>query len=274
MNIEIKNEELEDKTKKIWKAIKIISTIILTIILLIVYARFKATTGLKINEYKITNNKIPQSFHGTKLIQVSDIHYGNTTNIKELKNIVNEINKTKPDILVLTGDLLDKKITEEEKIEIINTLKEIKVTIDKYAIKGDKDYDETIWNEIIEQSNFININNKEKFIYYKDKSKIRITNADTNNEDIYSIYIIHEPDKIDNTESKFDLILAGHSLNGQINIPLIKQLLLPKGAKKYYKKHYIINNTDMYISSGIGTPKFKYRLFNKPSINLYRLTKN
>lgn len=274
MNIEIKNNNIEEQQKKIWKIIKIISIIILSIVLLIVYARFKATTGLKINEYKITNNKIPENFHGIKLIQISDIHFGNTTNINELKYIVKEINKTKPDILVLTGDLLDKKITENEKKEIIDTLKEIKVTIDKYAIKGDKDYDETLWNEIIEQSNFININNKEIFIHNKNNSKIRITNIDTNNEDIYSIYILHEPDKIDNTQNKFDLILAGHSLNGQINIPLIKQLLLPKNAKKYYKEHYTVNNTDIYISSGIGTTKFKYRLFNKPSINLYRLTKN
>lgn len=274
MDIEIKNEETEEQPKKIWKIIKIISIVILGIVLLIVYARFKATSGLKVNEYKITNNKIPEKFHGIKLVQISDIHFGNTTNIKELKYIVQEINKTKPDILVLTGDLLDKEITEEEKVEIINTLKEIKVTIDKYAIMGDKDYDENLWNNIIEQSNFININNKEKFIYYKNNSKIRITNTDANNEDTYSIYVMHEPDKVDNLQNKYDLILAGHSLNGQINIPLFKQLLLPKGAKKYYKKHYIINNTDMYISSGIGTTKFKYRLFNKPSINLYRLTKN
>ena len=85
---------------------------------------------------------------------------------------------------------------------------------------------------------------------------------------------MHEPDKVVDLQNKYDLILAGHSLNGQINIPLIKQLLLQKGSKKYYKNHYLINNTDMYISSGIGTTKFKYRLFNKPSVNLYRLTKN
>ncbi len=276
MDIEIKNEEIEqieEQPKKIIKIIKIISIILISIFLIIIYARFKATSGLKINEYKITNDKIPENFHGTKLVQISDIHFGNTINIKELKNIIQEINKTKPDILVLTGDLLDKEITEEEKTEIINTLKEIKVTIDKYAIMGDKDYDENLWNEIIEQSNFINLNNKEKFIYYKNNSKIKITNIDTNNEETYSIYLLHEPDKIDNLQNKFDLILAGHSLNGQINIPLIKQLLLPKGAKKYYKKHYEINDTDLYISSGLGTTKFKYRLFNKPSINLYRLTK-
>lgn len=273
MDIEIKNEEIEEQPKKTWKIIKIISIIIFSIILLIIYARFKATSGIKIKEYKITNDKIPENFHGTKLVQISDIHYGNTVDINYLKDIVKEINKLKPDILILTGDLLDKEIDEKEKDEIINTLKEIKVSIDSYAIIGDKDYNEELWNEIITQSNFINLNNQEKRIYQKTNKSIILSNTDINHENTYAIYITHEPDNVDKLNSKFDLILAGHSLNGQINIPLIKQLLLPNGAKKYYKSHYIVNNTDLYISSGIGTTKFKYRLFNKPSINLYRLTK-
>ena len=279
MNIKIEeNETLEEKTEQnnkqntIIKIIKIILTIIITIFLIIIYSRFKATTGIQIKEYKITNNKIPENFHGTKLVQISDIHYGNTVDIKTLKDIVEKINILKPDILILTGDLIEKEITEEEKIEIIKTLKEIRVSIDSYAIKGDKDSNEELWNEIITQSNFINLNNQEKYIYKESNNPIIISNIDTNHEKTYTIYVMHEPDKVDELKNKFDLILAGHSLNGQINIPLIKNLLLQNGAKKYYKNHYIINNTDLYISSGIGTTKFKYRLFNKPSINLYRLT--
>ena len=43
-------------------------------------------------------------------------------------------------------------------------------------------------------------------------------------------------------------------------------------AKKYYKEYYKVNNTDMYISNGLGTTIMNLRLFNKPSISLYRLT--
>ena len=265
-------EENVEKKSKIKKIITILLCIISIIFLIIVYARYKATSGLKINEYKITNSLIPENFHGTKLVQISDIHYGNTVNTKYLKEIIKEINKLKPDILVLTGDLLDKQITEEEKKDIINTLKEIKVNINSYAIKGDKDYDEKLWNEIIIQSGFINLNNEEKLIYNKSNKPILISNIDKQHDEIYSIYLLHEPDKIDNIKNKYNLVLAGHSLNGQINLPIIKKLLLQKGAKKYYENHCIINDTDLYISSGIGTTKFKYRFLNKPSIELYRLT--
>lgn len=270
-NIDIE-EEKQEKQKKIIKIIKIIVIILFIIFFTIIYARYKEPTMIKVNEYKITSNKIPDNFHGTKIVHISDIHYGNTIKIKELENIIKKINSLKPDILILTGDLLDKEINEEEKQQIIEELKKINVSIDSYAITGDKDYDKDLWNEIITESNFININNTEKYIFKKTNNPIIISNNDIANENIYTIYITHEPDKIDELNNKFDLILAGHSLNGQINIPIIKQLLLQEGSKKYYKKHYTVNNTNIYISNGLGTTNFKYRLFNKPSINLYRLT--
>ena len=44
-----------------------------------------------------------------------------------------------------------------------------------------------------------------------------------------------------------------------MNILGIKNMLLPKDAKKYYKPYYKINNTDIYISNGIGVDKVNFR---------------
>ena len=85
--------------------------------------------------------------------------------------------------------------------------------------------------------------------------------------------IMHEPDFIDDFEiNNFDLILAGHSHNGQVRLPFIGAIIKPNGAHKYYDSHYKIHNTDLYISSGLGTSIIDVRLFNKPSFNFYRLT--
>ena len=43
------------------------------------------------------------------------------------------------------------------------------------------------------------------------------------------------------------------------------------GSKKYFDDYYKVKNTDIYISGGIGTNEIPLRLFNRPSINLYRL---
>ena len=85
--------------------------------------------------------------------------------------------------------------------------------------------------------------------------------------------LLHKPDDIDNIQNSFNLVLAGHSLNGQINIPILKKVFLKDGSKKYYNGHYVVNGNNLYVSNGIGTTSFKYRFNNKPSINLFRLTK-
>ena len=83
---------------------------------------------------------------------------------------------------------------------------------------------------------------------------------------------MHEPNNIDKINySNFQLILAGHNMNGQMNIPGIKSLFIDKNNKKYTKTYYKKDGTNIYISKGIGTSNFKARLFNKPTINLYRL---
>ena len=78
-------------------------------------------------------------------------------------------------------------------------------------------------------------------------------------------------DEIKNKYPETTLILAGHSINGSVNVPGIKKLLLPEGAKNYYDSYYELDNTLIYISNGIGVNNLNFRLFNTPSFNLYRL---
>ena len=261
-------EKINQEKTNFKKIIIIISCIILVILLIIIYSRYKATSGLIVKEYKIEDQTLPENFHGTKIVQISDIYFGNTTNIKEIENITKKINEINPDIVIFTGDLTNIEIDIETKTKLIESLKNINAKLGKYEILGDIDNEEN--ENILTQSNFINLNNTKKQIYYNNSTPIEITNIDEQSEN-YSIYITHKPDEIDNLNSTHNLILAGHSLGGQLNIPLIKNLLLQEGAKKYNKEHYKEKN--LYISTGIGTTNFKYRFLNKPSINLYRLTK-
>lgn len=264
--------------------------ILLIIGLIIIYSRYIATTGIQIKEYSVINNKIPESFKGFKVVHFSDLKYGSTTDQKYLKKLVNKINELNPDIIIFTGDLVSSnyKLTDNDKKAIIENLNKLDPKIDIYSIRGDNDINET-YNSIITQTKIIEINNLNKLIYYKGDTPIMLIGLDdfiNGNQSLdmafnyeennyYKILIAHEPDTYEKIKDKnIDLFLAGHSLNGQVRLPFIGSIYTPTGAKKYYDSKYKIDNTEIYISNGLGTSKIPYRLNNRPSINLYRFYNN
>lgn len=241
--------------------------------LLYIYARFINPNGFKVNEYSIVDNDIPDSFNGIKIIHFSDIHFGRTTNMETLKKVVNEINILKPDIVVYTGDLYEKniKINKNDEEKIITELNKIEVTIGKYAITGNSDSKN--YKKIMNKSNFNLIDDNSELVYYNGTTPIKLTNNYENIDEFFTIGLIHKPDDIDNMNlDNINIVLAGHSLHGQIRIPFYGAVLKRNGAKKYTDSYYDINNTKLFVSNGLGTENFSFRMFNKPSINLYRLS--
>lgn len=293
-NKEVKHKEEPKAEKKEHPLLnKIILTTIIILIILVSYSTSIEPKLINIKEYKIESKLIPSSFHGTKIVHFSDIHYGTTVNKKQLEKITKKINELNPDIIVFTGDLLDKNIsltksTEEELITYLSTLK---CSLYKYAIFGDEDLDNKQYQEIMTTSGFTILDNKSIPLYYKDTTPIIIAgynpmvskpnytiltdlidNQDPNN--YFKLVLTHEPDSID----KFinynpNLVLSGHSLGGSIDLKFTKPLILPENSTKYYEDHQVIKNTDLYISNGLGTTGLNARLLNPPSINLYRLYK-
>ncbi len=257
-------------------------------ILFILYAYFIGTKGLIVKEYKI-DASIPKSFDGLKIVHLSDIHYNRTIKEKELKKIVKKVNLINPDIIVITGDVLDNDIEAEDSKEILTKyFKEMNAKIGKFVVNGNHDLKYDYWQDIMNDSGFKVLNNTYELIYYESNDPIIIAGMSSSSDNIkdklndyysfikendikYKILILHEPDTIDNIDNNFDLILAGHSHNGQVRLPLIGATILPDGAKRYYKEHYTINNTELYISSGLGTSTLPLRFLDHPSINFYRI---
>ncbi len=296
-------ENIENENKKNIKTILIRFLIILLLILVGIYyyATNISVHQLKINEVLITSENIPESFNGIKIIQISDIHYNTTYKKKELNNLVEEINKQNPDLVVFTGDLLDSSITYKntDLEELTNILSTIETKLGKYAIKGEEDFLFTEWETIMKNSGFIDLSDKHELIYNESLIPILLTGLSSNiNSDIspetklantdaylntvkdksgpniptYNILLMHEADYINKINyNNYDLVMAGHSHGGYININGINNLLVKDGSNNYIEGKYTLDNTLIYVSNGLGTSKYNFRLFNTPSINLYRL---
>ncbi len=282
---------MKKEGKKRFRWLKILIFCFLLFLSVILYARYIETTHIIVNEENVINTNLPNSFYGYKVIQLSDIHYKTTITKKELKKVVKKINRIKPNIVVITGDLLDNTVdyNETDKSTLIDLLNNINGKY-KYIITGDHDKHE-LFNEIITKTDFKLLDNTYDIIYNGDYDPIliggistrtdgdnseekimSIENAIKENKTTYNILLIHEPNIIEKINyNNYQLVLAGHTHNGQINVPGIKKLLIPTKDNNYTKTYYDLDGTDLYISPGIGTSNIKARLFNSPTINLYRL---
>ena len=275
-----KNKKIQDKIikeenkKRFIKISKLLGIMLSIILIILCIGMFIGAKIVIVKEYRIEKNNIPSSFHGIKIVQISDLLY-NSFNKKDLEKLEKQINEIEPDILIFTGDIKRKdiKLTKED-IEILeNFFKNINSSIKKYAINGDLDDDS--FNLIIENSNFILLNNEIDSVFYKDPTPIDIIGFNTNNLDFekikserFSICLLHNPDEIDTIleHVNCNIAFSGDTLGGEIK--LFGEPVLDN--HKYKNNYYKIKDTDFYISNGIGNES-NIRFFNHPSISLYRL---
>ena len=274
---------MEKKVKvKPRKGVKIILFIILILFLLFLYARYINTHGFTVKEIAVINKNLNEAYNGLKIVQFSDLHYGRTTFEDDLSDVIDKINYINPDIIVFTGDLFDYKSTSDKDVELmIKYLSKLEARLFKFAVIGD--YDQKYLNEyqtIMKKSNFILLDNSSKLIYDNSSIPINIVGLTNTNEinelydtNYFTITLVHKPDMIKDIHNS-NLVLAGHSMGGQIKIPFIGGMIKKEGAREYIDDYYEVNEQKLYISNGIGTENISFRLFNKPSITLYRLYNN
>lgn len=276
-----KNEKIRKMVKKIVKAIVIIFLIVFIACLYVIKI---GTVSLLVKEKVIINQKLSDTLSGIKIIQFTDLHYDNNT---LLKDTVKTINKRNPDLILFTGDLLkdnfDPSTREREKL--VTELKKLTATLGKYAVLGENDNDDAI--SILIDCGFTVLDNTNEFIYKDSNNPIMLVGINTNNKDLdltkafanynentYTILLLHNPEFIDKIISNYkpDLALAGHTHLGEVKIPYISSQLFKKDYT-YTSDYYELDNTKLYISSGIGTTKYDVRFNARASINFFRIRK-
>ncbi len=283
-----KDIDREKQTEKIKKIVKRIVLAIIIIFLLVFFACLYitkiGTASLIVNEEAIVSSKIPESFSGIKVIQFGDLHYNNN---KLLQDTVNAITKRNPDLILFTGDLLNKEdLTPNNRKKLVKELKKLDATLGKYAVLGETDNDEAL--SILIDCGFTILDDSNELIYNESNEPIMLVGLNTNNDIIdynkaftnynantYTITIFHKPDYIDEFIDSYptDLALAGHSHLGEIRIPYLINFANKDYASKYINSYYEINNTKFYITSGLGTDTYDVRINSRPSINFFRLRK-
>jgi len=253
-------------------------------------------TNLEITEYYVYSSRIPDSFDGFKIAQISDLH--NAEFGDENEDLLMLLSQIGPDIIVLTGDLIDSRQTDidiardfagkavqiapvyyvtgnhEARIPEYEQLKtglaDLGVTVlenQKVQITRDR---ESITLIGIQDPSF-----QEDYLFGDAETVARQAITSLQNEsDSFTILLSHRPELFDlYVDTGMDLVFSGHTHGGQFQLPFLGGLVAPNQGlfPEYDAGQFHEDNTTMLVSRGLGNSIIPVRLNNSPEILVAKL---
>jgi uncharacterized protein len=243
--------------------------------------------NFQVEEIFVTVPKLPAAFHNYRIIQISDIHYGQWISFDRLRGVVDLINKNNPDLVAITGDFVS-YLLDESIEEMSLQLGKLTTHDGVIAVLGNHDHwagAEKVRN-ILRKSNIYDISNK---IYIVSKGDSKLTFAGIDSvmvkkdrlnivlekmpSDGPAIILVHEPDFAIKSErtKRFILQLSGHSHGGQFIIPRIGTPFRGRLFMKYPVGKYKVGEMVQYTNRGLGTNGYWFRINCPPEITIINL---
>lgn len=291
------------------KRIKIVTKIAVVSAMLLFFSMW---WGALINRFNINHTNVevkienlPEAFQGYKIVHISDLHvgtYGSDTTF--VAKVVNEINQLNPDLIVFSGDIVNR--TSDELSPFTSTLSRLKARDGVVSILGNHDYgDYYTWsndsakqasvNQLIEMQNGMGwelLLNSHKIVKHGNDSII-VIGVENIGDPPFKVYgdlnasygklssattkilLSHNPAHwdqaiADNDSIKIDLTLSGHTHAMQISAGRISPAAL---RYKHWGGLYanVDHTKQMYVNIGIGTVGMPMRFGATPEITLIEL---
>ena len=244
---------------------------------------------LKVRKTTLKFDKLPQAFDNFKIAQVSDIHcdrvgYSDLSFIKKIKNF-------NPDMIVITGDILDSYNNDMD--IAYNILSQLAIIAPCYFVSGNhelrlpKEYEQLINRMkklnitylhnskllITKNNESINLVGVEDYNFFKNEDKL---NHRANSPNHFNILLSHRPEKFPiYADIKYELIFSGHAHGGQWRIPFVGGIFSPSQGffPKYTNGNYILEDSTLIVSQGLGNSSFPIRINNRIELVLATLKK-
>lgn len=252
--------------------------IVIIIFIICFWSFFIEPHFLTVKNYKIKNDYLK----GLKIVYAADLHL-QPCDEQRLKRIVKKINDKNPDIVLLGGDFVNGQSQEATlPMELIaKELSTVKSRYGIYCVLGNHDWwynGELVIKEL--KNNKINVLlNENKEVKLSDGRSIFIAGVEdlsTREPDIKKalkntkegvVLLTHSPDIFPEINESVDLILAGHTHGGQVNIPFFGPIFVPSDYGSKYAGGLIKEDgKTMIVSKGIGTSSVHVRLNCVPEI--------
>lgn len=286
--------------------LEILSILIIVCLIVCLIISYFENRRLAVTRYQIRDNLIPAVFNGYHIVHLSDLH--NASFGKQNEKLILNIKELKPDIILITGDMIIGKPGMDVNFaaETVNALCKIApvyFSMGNHELRasiytqtyGDmwKDFSNHLLPEVhllLDEETLIKKGEDVIHLYGLNLTpelyrRLIRTPMPTDylislfgkcNSDEYHIFMAHNPDYFkDYAAWGANLTFAGHIHGGMIRLPLIGGVLSPMihFFPKYDKGLFTENNKYMILSGGLGNHTFKFRVNNLPeivSVTLYQ----
>lgn len=291
------SENIRSNKKKYIKS----ALVLLIVIALLLFCSYQ-NRHLETTYYTYKAEQLGADLEGYRIVQISDLH-----NVKFGKNnqkLVDRIRECEPDMIVLTGDLVDSNHTNVDRA--VQFVDEIVKICPVYYVTGNHEYwlEKSEYDELMDglvSAGVVILDNqvveisrgdaKFRLVGLDDRSladgtleallsdeSIRNNQAEqkeetADNEDSgekeLTVVLAHEPQYLARyAGTGVDLVLSGHAHGGQFRLPFVGGIVAPDQGflPEYTAGEYYMNGTEMIVSRGLGNSVIPVRLFNYPEI--------
>jgi len=253
---------------------------------------FKSIPGNKAHEIAVERltfriARLPKDLEGLKICQLSDFHLTGQLDRSFFERIARMANEFEPDLILITGDLVD----EEECLGWIDSIFGIlSARYGVFYVLGNHDrriHDEEMYRQRLDASGMVGVAGGWHAVSIKGatvaitgnempwfRRSIGLRDYDSaSDDDVLKILLSHSPDQCKWAQQfNFDLMFAGHTHGGQVRIPMIGPMIAPsRFGIRYASGAFMIGKMLMYVTRGISGDKC-IRINCPPEIGLITLT--
>lgn len=235
---------------------------------------------------QLTISHLDRAFDEFKLVQISDLHLGRFMTEARLQRIIRLVNQQHADAIAITGDIVTKggRFNARQ----VEQLRDLQASFPIVAVLGNHDHSRKIkpLKQALERIGIDNLDNQ-VYLFNRNEQQLAIAGLDDPYwgeadldgtiaqlpPEVPAILLVHEPDYIEESAKthKFALQLSGHSHGGQIKIPFLAPLVLPRGGTKYYAGLDRVEDTFTYTNRGLGMTNLPIRIGSRPEITVFTL---
>ena len=274
-----KSKKQKSRNKKKQKNIKLAITLSIVIVI-ILFCNFQ-NKHLETTHYTYAAEQLDADLEGYRIVQISDLH--NAKFGKNNQKLVDRIRECEPDMIVLTGDLVDSNHTNVDRA--VQFVDEIVKICPVYYVTGNHEYwlEKSEYDELMDgligagvvilDDQVVEISMgdaKFRLVGLDDKSLADGTlEALLSDEKELTVVLAHEPQYFARyAGTGVDLVLSGHAHGGQFRLPFVGGIVAPdqEFLPEYTAGEYYMDGTEMIVSRGLGNSVIPARLFNYPEI--------